>query len=200
MDELGAISATLRARRTAATRGELMTFQVGDAWLTLTATTSPHLELTMPAPALAGLTLRLQLGAPTLVGDLGPIAPVRDPRWEIRTSDPVRTAELLAEPPWPQPGELHEGAGVARQVGRSLLAYVTYGLIASDVELGTTPTPRFILEVEGGEATILRRTEDVAPPLAAGVARRLVQLVTRPARIAAAATPRPPLAPRGPYR
>ena len=96
MSELDAIAAALAARVAPGMTGTLLTFRVDDTWLTMTARTAPHLELSMPAPELAGLRLRLQLGAPTLVGAAG-----RDDQWAVRSSDRAWAGRLLAEAPWP---------------------------------------------------------------------------------------------------
>lgn len=50
MSELAAIAAALNARMTPGVAGTLMTFRADDAWLTMTTRTSPHLELSLPAP------------------------------------------------------------------------------------------------------------------------------------------------------
>ena len=81
MSELAPIAAALGARVTQGVAGTLLTFRCDDAWLTMTARASPHLELSLPAPELAGLTLRVQLGAPTLLGDAAP-----DQRWRVESN------------------------------------------------------------------------------------------------------------------
>lgn len=146
-------------------------------------TARPGWRFTVDAPTLGRLRLEAGLGAPTLLaGELAGAAPVADGCWRLETSDPFQAARLLAEPPWP----VDEGTR------RGFCA----GLIADRAP--TIPTPLFALQVARGRAAIVQRAAAVDPAHAAGAVRRLVQLVTRPARLDAA----PPVLRRGagPFR
>ena len=198
MSELAAIAAALNARMTPGVAGTLMTFRADDAWLTMTARTSPHLELSLPAPELAGLTLHVQLGVPTLLGDAAP-----DHRWRMESNDPSWAARLLGEPPWPSgPPPPPPGPSALTKVARVLAQYLTYGIYQTETGNGSPPTPRYVLEVTDGVATIERRTSEVDGALAVGAAQRLIQLVLRTGRMQRAETEAQRARPtsRGPYR
>jgi hypothetical protein len=140
-------------------------------------------RFTVDAPALGRLRLAATLGAPTLLAaELAGARPVADVCWQLTTSDPYQAARLLAEPPWP----VDEGTG--RGFGADLIA----------AHEPAVPSPLFALQVARGRAAIVQRARAVEPVHAAGAVRRLVQLVTRPARLDAA----PPALRRGagPFR
>lgn len=198
MSELDAIAAALGARVTPGVAGTLLTFRCDDAWLTMTARASPHLELSLPAPELVGLRLRVQLGVPTLLCTAAP-----DQRWRMESNDPVWAARLLGEAPWPcGPPPPPPGPGPLAKLARILAQYLSYGAYQSDFGNGSPPEPRYVLEVADGVATIERRTSEVDDVLAVGAAHRLIQLVMRTGRMQRAAAAAPPAPPprRGPYR
>lgn len=196
MSELDAIAAALSARVAPGVAGTLLTFRVDDVWLTMTGRLAPHLELSLPAPELVGLRLRLQLGVPTLLGGAG-----LDERWDVRTSDLGWAGRLLDEAPWPTAPAPRRH--VVEGFVRTVVQYLTYGLSEPADMTGAPPPPRYVLEVTDGVATIERRTSEVDQALAVGAAQRLVQLVTRTARrqrAEAEAARRAPPQRRGPYR
>ncbi len=178
MSELAAIAAALDARVAPGMTGTLLTFRVDGTWLTMTGRTAPHLELSMPAPELAGLRLRLQLGAPTLVGSAE-----RDDQWAVRTSDRAWAGRLLAEAPWPTASTPRWKVAVA--FAQTVVRAVFFGGVSEPASKVTAPPPpRYVLEVAAGVATIERRTRELDRTLAATrAAQRLAQLVTRTARL-----------------
>lgn len=199
MGELDAIATALSARLAPGHASTILTFRVDEVWLSMTARLAPHLELSMPTPELAGLTLRLTLGVPTLLDDGTGI----DERWDLRTNDEVRAGQLLAEAPWPSAPLPRVEPGFWATLARGWLQYMTFGQYQSATAAGITPPPRYVLEVIDGVATIERRTSEIDEALAVGAARRLVQLVTRTGRrqrAMEAEARRPRLRRRGPYR
>ena len=177
MSELAAIAAALDARVAPGMTGTLLTFRVDGTWLTMTGRTAPHLELSMPAPELAGLRLRLQLGAPTMVGSAE-----RDDQWAVRTSDRAWAGRLLAEAPWPTASTPRWKVAVA--FAQTVVRAVFFGGVSEPASKVTAPPPpRYVLEVADGVATIERRTRELDRTLAVGAAQRLAQLVTRTARL-----------------
>lgn len=197
--EVAAIAAALEARVTpgGAGGGARLTFRREDVWYELRARETPHLELTMDAPDLAGRTLEIHLGRETLLGSEEGER-VLDPRWWVR--GPL---DLLDEAPWPL-GERapRRRMPLVRRVVVTLVGALTGGVVSLGGAQGRSPSPRYVLTVADGRATIERRSSEVDPVLAVGAARRLVQLVTRPARRRAAVeekrrAPRP-WRPKGP--
>ena len=177
MSELAAIGAALQARVTPTSTGVSLHFQRDDEWLTLAARDHPHLELTMRSPDLAGLDVRVVLGSATLLGAEGPDAPrAEDGRWK-RTG----ACGLFDEAPWPL-RELPVPFATLRGVATGLLAYLSWGLIDLGGAAGRDPPPRYVLTIADQVATMERRTSEIDHDLAVGAARRLIQVVTRPAR------------------
>lgn len=132
-------------------------------------------QFVAPADGLA-VRLRAQLGTPTLLGtDLEGATDVADPCWRLTASDPYRAARLLAEPPWPIAPPMHRGFGAALlDAAGDDAAFAVAG----------RPAPLFELEVGRWRATMTQRDAAATPSHVAGAVRRLVQLVTRPARLA----------------
>ena len=132
--------------------------------------------------ATLGLRLRASVGAPTLLSAEGEhCATAIDRCWRLTTSDPFRAARLLGEAPWP----IDEGTrlGIGAQVLSAAADQVPTGSLAP------WTTPLFELTVDRTRATMRQRAAVVEPEHVVGAVRRLVQLVTRPARLTDEPTP-----------
>lgn len=210
MSAADSIARALGARTSTGMRGTGLTFQRGDHWHTLTVRESPRLELSLPAPGLVGLELKVQLGTATVRGG---DTRVDDPRWRVRSNDLQRALELFDEAPWP------EGEAFVRPPGSRLTGRHAWllGLIVAAPGIGVTVAAyladreerRYLsgsrpysITVEDQVAVIEQHGSDPDHALAIGMAERLVQLVTRPARREAEiahASPRDSKT-NGPYR
>lgn len=207
MSELSAIASALGARTTSIATGVVFTVRVGEQWLQLRGREHPHLELSVDAPDLRGLSVRLHLGRETLLGDEGPqAARAVDARWRIDGDDSPLLRELLDEAPWPtgvrgEPSPAGGGAATLLPLlGPVGVVAVAAGPSAWLTEVaGHAPTPRYVLTVEDGRARIERRVGELDAAHAIGAARRLLQLVTGPQRLPRP-VPLPPPPGDGPYR